>query len=321
MTTLRRPTSTTFDPATRAEAVRARRRQQTPTRPPSASRTVKQIRSAVEQATPIGVRTPRRAVSAPRAVRRPSGWNAAMPRSGRLMRTAIAPPRVAFSWRMASLSIVLLLGGLMARIMSSPNYFINSISLAGSQYVSGEDIYQAAGVDHLSIFWIDPAAIKKNIEALPGLKSAYVEVHWPNTIYVEVKENQPVLAWSQGGQTMWVDAEGIVFPARGTVDGLLPIMVDDVSTALTADARIPKAAIDGALQLKQLRPNIELLHYDSVNGLSYQDGRNWRGYFGVGTDMEVKLAVYETLVADLLSRGIHPSMISVIDKDAPYYRR
>ncbi len=321
MTTLRRPISTTSDLATRAEAVRARRRQQTPTRPPSASRTVKQIRSAVEQATPIGVRTPRRSVSAPRAVRRPSGWNAAMPRSGRLMRTAIALPRVAFSWRMGSLAIVVLLGGLMARTMSSPNYFINSIGLSGSQYVPGEEIYQAARVDHLSIFWIDPAVIKKNIEALPGLKSAYVEVHWPNTIYVEVKENQPVLAWSQGGQTMWVDAEGVMFPARGTVDGLLPIMVDDVSTALTADARIPKAAIDGALQLKQLRPNIELLHYDSVNGLSYQDGRNWRGYFGVGTDMEVKLKVYETLVANLLSRGIHPSMISVTDKDAPYYRR
>ena len=73
--------------------------------------------------------------------------------------------------------------------------------------------------------------------------------------------------------------------------------------------------------MKQLRANIELLHYDSANGLSYQDGRNWRGYFGAGTDMEVKLAVYETLIGDLLARDIHPTMISVVDKDAPYYRK
>ena len=93
------------------------------------------------------------------------------------------------------------------------------------------------------------------------------------------------------------------------------------ANALTTESRIPAPVIEGALQLKQLRSNIELLHYDSVNGLSYQDGRNWRGYFGAGADMEVKLAVYETLVANLMARGIHPSIINVVNKDAPYYRR
>jgi hypothetical protein len=64
-----------------------------------------------------------------------------------------------------------------------------------------------------------------------------------------------------------------------------------------------------------------MLHYDAVHGLSYQDGRNWRGYFGVGAEMAQKLAVYETLVDNLLSRGIQPMVISVEDLKTPYYRQ
>ena len=79
--------------------------------------------------------------------------------------------------------------------------------------------------------------------------------------------------------------------------------------------------MDGALQLQQLRPNIELLHYDSAHGLSYADGRGWRGYFGVGTDMVQKLAVYEKLVTDLMARDVQPKTISVESYQSPYYTK
>jgi hypothetical protein len=121
-----------------------------------------------------------------------------------------------------------------------------------------------------------------------------------------------------------VDAEGQKFKSRGDL-GLLPIAVDDAAGG-TGDAtgrtgRVPVEAIQGALQLKELRPNIELLHYDKQHGLSYQDGRGWRGYFGVGAGMPQKLAVYESLVDNLTSRGLYPAVISVENLKAPYYRR
>ena len=84
---------------------------------------------------------------------------------------------------------------------------------------------------------------------------------------------------------------------------------------------MPVAAVDGALQLQQLRPNIELLHYDGAHGLSYQDGRGWRGYFGVGANMVQKLAVYEKLVTDLMARGVQPKTISVESYQSPYYTK
>ncbi len=319
MTTLRRTISDTGQ-ATRAETVRARRKQRDTQRPVPAARTVSQLRAAVEQAAPTAVRTPRR-ISNPRASKRTSRWNVAVPRSGGLRAVALPLPHVQMSWRMASLAMVIVLSSFLIHTFMSPDYFITAINLAGARYVPGEEIYNASGVDYLSIFWLDPAQIKKNVEAVPGIQSATVDVVWPSNVYIELVEDEPVLAWSQGGQTMWVGRDGAVFPTRGEAAGLVPIVADDDSNPLTTESRIPAPVIEGAIQLKQLRSNIELLHYDSVNGLSYQDGRNWRGYFGAGTDMEVKLAVYETLVANLMARGIHPSIINVVNKDAPYYRR
>ena len=71
--------------------------------------------------------------------------------------------------------------------------------------------------------------------------------------------------------------------------------------------------------LRELRPNINQLYYRPAGGLSYQDGRGWRAYFGEGTDMNQKLVVYEAIVADLESRGLTPAYISVSNQEKPYY--
>lgn len=309
-------------PSTRVEAARARRRQRETKAMFKTASPVDQLRSAVERATTLGVRTKRRTpVGSPRAVRRQ--WVPGAPQAARPRPAAASTGwfRVQLGWRAMSLTIVMLLSSLLLHLMSSPDYFVNAINLAGARYVPGEEIYKSSGVASLNTFWLNPEEVQRKVEAVPGIKTAKVDLTWPNDVFVEVTENEPVLAWSQGGQTVWVDQDGVVFPARGELAGLLPIVVDDSPAGLASDTRIPVAVIEGALQLKQLRSNIELLHYDAVNGLSYQDGRDWRGYFGVGVDMEVKLAVYETLIADLLARKIHPAMISVVDKDAPYYRQ
>jgi hypothetical protein len=132
-----------------------------------------------------------------------------------------------------------------------------------------------------------------------------------------------VVTWIENERTWWVDADGFKFKAREALPGLLPIQVDTVEGKASQpnDEPVPAAAIHGALQLRELRPNIEMLHYDPAHGLSYQDGRGWRGYFGVGTDMPQKLAVYEKLTADLTARGIYPRLISVENLGAPYYKR
>lgn len=83
---------------------------------------------------------------------------------------------------------------------------------------------------------------------------------------------------------------------------------------------VPQDVLEGALQLRALRPTIEQLYYRPYGGLSYQDGRGWRVYFGTGTDMHQKLVVYETIVEDLLARGLVPAYVSVSNQEKPYFR-
>lgn len=234
-----------------------------------------------------------------------------------------ALPQVNVSWRLASLSLVILLGALLVRLLTAPQLFVDGINLGGNSLVPGEEIYAQSGVARQNIFWVDPRAAAKAVEAVPGIASATVTVKWPNTVTLVVQERVPVILWEEGDRQWWVDANGFKFKSRGELPGLLPVMVDDVlpGTAVSDTEVIPPEAVAGAILLKQLRPNIELLHYDTLHGLSYQDGRSWRGYFGVGLDMAEKLAVYETLVENLVSRGIHPSAVSVEDLRQPYYRK
>ena len=212
---------------------------------------------------------------------------------------------------------------MLARVLTDRSMFIDGINLGGSALVPGEEIYSHSGIAGQHIFWADPAEIQRQVSMVPGIAGAVVSVQWPNVVTIVVTERIPVVTWIENERTWWVDADGRRFRARQDLPGLLPIEVDDArgKSNTPEGAAVPAAAIHGALQLRELRPNIERLHYDALNGLSYQDGRGWRGYFGVGIDMPRKLAVYEQLTADLIARGIYPKKISVENLDAPYYTK
>ena len=234
-------------------------------------------------------------------------------------------PQISFSgvrvgWRLGSLGLVLLFGALLSYALTEPSFFVYSIELVDTDFIPGDEVYRASGIHGLNIFWVDPDEVAANIEIVPGVRHVTVEVDWPATVYVEVDEKEPVLLWRQGGEQVWVDGGGHTFPARQQLDWLLPVIVDDVESPLVHGALIPIDVVAGARQLKQLRPNIELLYYDVGQGLSYQDGRDWRGFFGTGNDMTMKLLVYETLIERLVTRGIWPKTISVVDPGNPFHR-
>jgi hypothetical protein len=67
-------------------------------------------------------------------------------------------------------------------------------------------------------------------------------------------------------------------------------------------------------------PGVTIL-YDSTFGFGWTDPRGWRVYFGTkGSDIELKMRVYESLINTLAERGIQPALINVTYPTAPYYR-
>jgi cell division septal protein FtsQ len=300
----------------RSEQVRRRRQQKTKRRYDAVSR----VGGTTLRSGPL-VSRPRTAPATSRlahAGRRGSGMLAALLPAG-VSLSLPALPRVRLGWRAMSITLVALLSVLLGRMLTDPGMYINGVNLGGAALVPGEEIYAAAGIAGQHIFWVDAAEVQRKVSAVPGIASANVHIDWPATVTIQVVERIPVVSWTEGSQKSWVDADGNKFAARTDLPGLLPITVDDA--AGTAYKIAPPAAVAGALQLQQLRPNIEMLHYDSQHGLSYQDGRGWRGYFGVGTDMVQKLAVYEQLVTNLTARGVQPKTISVESYQAPYYTK
>ena len=132
-------------------------------------------------------------------------------------------------------------------------------------------------------------------------------------------ERIPVVSWTEGSQKSWVDADGNKFAARTELPGLLPITVDDAAGHGLQDRAAGRGGRRAAVAAAAAQHRAAALRRQ--HGLSYQDGRGWRGYFGVGTDMLQKLAVYEQLVTNLTARGIQPKTISVESYQAPYYTK
>lgn len=240
-------------------------------------------------------------------------------------------------------------------IGSDDRYYLNYIPVEGANTIQATTIVEASELAGHHIFAADPQEAAEKIKAFPGVITTTVTLHWPNDILIQIQEQPPLASWQEGDQKYWINENGGLIPARNESIGLLniiseipprPITVSTTDDAALADnlndeasgdnaavdeaalssesgaqaAFVPMPVLRGALQLRQLRPNIDQLYYRPLGGLSYLDGRGWRAYFGAGEDMHQKLVVYETLVEELLAQGQRPEYISVSNQHKPFYK-
>lgn len=268
--------------------------------------------------TQRSIRTPRRTRDQQPAVRRRTRLGVSVP---------IGKPT--FNWRWVSLGLVVAILTTLVVIFTNRAFYVTRVEIGGLRYVPAEEVFAQSGVAAYHVLWIDPPVVAKRVNASPSLESAEVIVQWPARVVILVEEREPAIVWEQGGTRYWVDAEGHLMLLRQELPELVPVVNEGEGIPFRCPG--PACPEDGSVaidpevviatqQLKTLRNNIEMLYYDPTHGLSYQDGRGWRGYFGVGDDMEFRLAVYETLVDDLVTRGIQPRYIDVSNPDAPFYQ-
>jgi len=262
----------------------------------------------------------------------------------RLPAAAIRP--VLLSSRWVSLALLALVVYAIVLTGQFDDFYLTQIPVEGVVSIPAAEVVEASRLAGAHIFATDPGEAARNIMALPGITAATVKIAWPNKVSIVVEEDTPVAIWQDGRNQYWVTRDGGLIPARGAAAGLLVIEAElteaerlqqalaaeaaaataeneneTAATAVPAPAAfLPREALVGALQLRQLRPNIDRLYFRPGQGLSYQDGRGWRAYFGTGNDMEQKLVVYETIVAELLAQGITPVYISVANQERPYYK-
>lgn len=252
--------------------------------------------------------------------------------------------QVVLSSRWISLFILALCVAALYFVGMDENFYLRVIPVEGVASIPPTEIVEASGLGGAHIFSADPVEAAEKIVQVPGVISATVGLEWPNSAIIRIKEDTPIAVWEQGSERYWVNAAGQLVPARVDVPGLLHIRADVVEAESSESAPadeleeegteeaaseevnaettlpfVPDEVLEGALALRELRPNIDVLSYDISGGLSYEDGRGWRVYFGTGADMAQKLAVYETLVEHLLAREETPVYISVSNEEKPFY--
>jgi hypothetical protein len=295
----------------------------------------RQARTAAKQADESGADQPSFMLlggSAAQAVspKRPSlGQRRAGRRRERLRREGQAPHRpeervrplgvVWISWRWLSGGLTIALLVVLYAMLGTDVFIVDSVAVGGERYLTAEQVFEAADVANRHLFWIDPAAVEARLESSPGIADAQVYVGWPpNMVSILISERDPALIWEQGDFRVWVDVNGIVMYQREERRDLLRIVYPDQIEPLGVGSTIDREIVAGALQLKAKFPTIDVLLYDPIKGLGYRDGRNWMVWFGVGTNMEMKLLVYDALV-----RSYYPAVqfreVDVSDPDHPVF--
>lgn len=198
------------------------------------------------------------------------------------------------------------------------SFYLGAPRVEGASSLTESQIISASGLAGTHVFAADPGVAAERIGLLPGVVSASVYLEWPNIVNIQIEEDAAIATWEQAGERFWIYEDGTLLPAGLSAKSGLHI-ISEIEEPVGEQLFIPIEVIEGARQLQEIRPNINQLYYKPGSGLSYQDGRGWKVYFGVGQDMNQKIVVYETIIEHLTSRGVKPVYISVANQLKPFY--
>jgi len=252
-----------------------------------------------------------------------------------LGRTSVRAPVInlpALGSRWISAGLTLLLGILLYTLWTANTFTVTAAEVTGNQRLDSAEVYPNLGMAGQPIFKAVPSLIEKNLRtAFPDLESVSVRVSLPNHIRVSVVERGPVLAWFQDDKTTWIDPSGVAFAPRGDIQGLIQVAVsgdpsapqvqDDTQESLLDRPFISPALVQAIIALSPQIPDGAPMIYDHSYGMGWQDPRGWSVFFGQDTqDIEMKKNVYQAITDSFSRQGIQPTLISVADLDAPFYK-
>jgi cell division septal protein FtsQ len=274
------------------------------------------------QATPVATRTtwePRARRNEPRAYRVRS-----IPLNERGVEVQMPVFSLSLSPRGAATTLAFLAGFALLFLLTTRMFHAGMPAVQGVHYLAVDSVVDASGVLGANLFQLSPDGLSRSLpKRMPGIKQASLSMAWNGDLAIDVEERAPILLWQQNGGQYWADAEGVIFPAAGPLDGLVQVDVTENGPALTLDGQpnIPPNVVAGALQLTVALPPGSRIVYDKQHGLGMQDANGWPVFFGDPGDVSAKLTVYNGLVNNLMARGIRPSSVNVADIRQPFYRR
>ncbi len=238
-------------------------------------------------------------------------------------------PSFQVGWRLASASLVMLLGALLYYLWTAPQFHVEVVEVDGLKRLTIGDINAVLGLTGEPVFALDPQEIQANMEkAFPELTDVQLNIGLPARVRLSVVERQPVVSWVQDGQEVWVDADGVSFPPRGEADNLvnvqaqsLPSLQGEAPASQDDHQLLPPKMVALIQRMAALVPEGQSMIFDKDHGFGWTDQWGWNVYFGRNMqNMDMKLRVYEALADYLVQNDLTPEFVSVENVHAPYYR-
>ncbi len=232
--------------------------------------------------------------------------------------------------RLPAFLVVALLGAVLYFAFNLPQLRVAAAQVTGNQMLTPAEINSALDIEGEPAFLLIPAELEKRLLlSYPELVAAKVDVTLPNVVSVQVVERKPVIRWEQGDGYTWVAEDGVAFRPHGESSSLISVVASSappIEGIVSPDSLAPTPFLAPEL-VQTLRglashvpPGASIL-YDAGFGFGWNDPRGWKVYFGMNArDVELKMRVYDSMVASLTQRGIQPALINVTYPTAPYYR-
>lgn len=302
------------------------------------------------RSTITGTATPIRRRSKPR--RR---FAVALPMPGAEMQLP-AIPQVRLSWRLVSFALTILVGAGLYLYWNTPLYTVTGAEISGLMRLTPLEVNTVLGIAGQPIFMVDANTIQQTLETeFPEFSAIETSVSLPASVTISVTERIPVAVWRQDGRSLYIAADGIAFPSRSQeIDPSLPVIeasanppapayvptvdeiLDDLN-GITEEQPItlsPQNATEEVVNRNFIKPEMVAnllaiaehapsgvpIVYDANHGLGWTDPGGWQVYFGALEDIEMKIHVYEALLAQLDAEDTMPKLISVEYVHAPYYQ-
>jgi cell division protein FtsQ len=231
-------------------------------------------------------------------------------RGRRRRRRRLARPGRAAAVLALSVLGLLLAGGGVRWLLTSPRFAVGPVDVRGTSRVATADVLAAAAVaPGTSIFRIDADGIVDRVEAVPGVLRAEVVREWPGRVAILVEERRP-FTLVHAGRLHWMDEEGrllgeepeAVSPPVPVISGLSD---EELITMRTAPGPRARAAL--ALIRALLRSGSVLVAEISEIDMSRPEGPVLYTTDGIevrlGTeDWEERLARLERVLAQVAGR-------------------
>lgn len=136
------------------------------------------------------------------------------------------PARV---WKLGillALIVVLLGGGLVFKSMlnNPENFTISRVDVQGERkFIKDEELKSIiAKYTKTNLYLLDTAALEADLKALPWVRNVILRKTWPDTLVIEVEEQQPVAFW---GRERLMNPWGEIFAAElPSMRGVLPVL-------------------------------------------------------------------------------------------------